>query len=90
MMKKIPLIGHMAAISCGIYEGTAVLDLDYPEDSNAAADSNFVLTDKAEIIEIQSTAEEVPYSEAHFMEMLTLAKKGVAELVDIQKAALGL
>ena len=90
LMNKIPLIGQMAAVSCGIYEGTAVLDLDYPEDSAAAADSNFVLTDKADIIEVQSTAEDKPYSEAHFIEMLTLAKKGVAELIETQKTALGI
>jgi ribonuclease PH len=90
MMKEIPLIDHMAAVSCGIFEGNAVLDLDYPEDSNAGADSNFVLTDKAGIIEIQGTAEDTPFSEAHFLEMLALAKKGVSELVVIQKGALGL
>jgi ribonuclease PH len=88
--KEVPLIGHMAAISCGIFEGAAVLDLDYPEDSNAEADSNFVLTDTGNIIEIQSTAEAEPFSEAHFTEMLSLAKKGVRELVEIQKAALDL
>ncbi len=90
LMKNIPLISHMAAVSCGIFEGTAVLDLDYPEDSNAQADSNFVLTDKANIIEIQGTAEDTPFSEVHFLEMLTLAKKGVTELVEIQKTALGI
>lgn len=88
MLKKIPLIGHMAAVSCGVFEGDAVLDLDYPEDSNAQADSNFVLTDTGDIIEIQGTAEDTPFSEKHFLEMLKLAKKGVVELVEIQKAAL--
>jgi ribonuclease PH len=90
IIKRNPLIGHMAAVSCGIFEGIPVLDLDYPEDSNAAADSNFVLTDKADIIEIQGTAEDTPFSEEHFLEMLSLAKKGVAELVKIQKMALGI
>ncbi len=90
LTKEIPLIGHMAAVSCGIFEGTPVLDLDYPEDSNAEADSNFVLTETSEIIEIQGTAEDTPFSEAHFLEMLSLAKKGVTELVEIQKKALGI
>jgi len=90
LMKEIPLIGHMAAVSCGIFEGAPVLDLDYPEDSNAGADSNFVLTDKGDIIEIQGTAEDTPFSEAHFLEMLALAKKGIGELVKIQKTALGI
>ena len=90
VIKEIPLIGQMAAISCGIYEGTAVLDLDYPEDSNAETDANFVLTGTADIVEIQGTAEDKPFSEAHLLEMLALAKKGVGELVEIQKSVLGL
>jgi ribonuclease PH len=88
IIKQNPLIGHMAAVSCGIYNGTPVLDLDYPEDSNAEADSNFVLTDQAKIIEIQGTAEDGPFSESHFIEMLGLAKKGVFELIKVQMAAL--
>ena len=90
VIKEIPLIGQMAAISCGIYESTAVLDLDYPEDSNAETDANFVLTGTADIVEIQGTAEDKPFSEAHLLEMLALAKKGVGELVEIQKSVLGL
>ena len=90
VIKKIPLLGQLAAVSCGIYEGTAVLDLDYPEDSNAEADANFILTGTAEIVEIQGTAEDQPFSEAHLLEMLALAKKGVGELIDIQKSVLGL
>jgi|TARA_B100000315_G_scaffold231608_1_gene243077 ribonuclease PH len=90
VIKEIPLIGQLAAVSCGIFEGTPLLDLDYPEDSNADADANFVLTGAADIVEIQGTAEDKPFSEAHLLAMLALAKKGVAELVDIQKSVLGL
>ncbi len=90
VIKEIPLLGQLAAVSCGIYEGTAVLDLDYPEDSDAEADANFILTGTAEIVEIQGTAEDQPFSEAHLLEMLALAKKGVGELIDIQKSVLGL
>jgi len=90
VIKEIPLLGQLAAVSCGIYEDTAVLDLDYPEDSNAEADANFILTGTAEIVEIQGTAEDQPFSEAHLLEMLALAKKGVGELIDIQKSVLGL
>ncbi|WP_420548435.1 ribonuclease PH [Curvivirga sp.] len=88
VIEDIPLKSHVAAISCGIFEGEAVLDLDYPEDSNAGADANFVLTDKNGIVEIQGTAEEDPFSEEEFLKLLSLAKKGVKELVDAQKAAI--
>ena len=90
VIKEIPLLGQLAAVSCGIYEDTAVLDLDYPEDCNAEADANFILTGTAEIVEIQGTAEDQPFSEAHLLEMLALAKKGVGELIDIQKSVLGI
>ena len=66
-----------------------VLDLDYPEDSNAEADANFVLTGTAGIVEIQATAEEEPFEDAAFTDMLRLARKGIGELVDLQKAAIG-
>jgi ribonuclease PH len=89
-LPAIPLTDHVAAISCGIYEGVAVLDLDYPEDSSAQADANFVLTGKSGIVEIQGTAEERPFSHAQFLELLALADKGVAQLVAHQKKALGL
>ncbi|WP_028466244.1 ribonuclease PH [Nisaea denitrificans] len=88
-LKDIPLTDHVAAVSCGIYQGTAVLDLDYPEDSNAEADANFVLTGTAGIVEIQATAEEEPFEDAAFTDMLRLARKGIGELVDLQKAAIG-
>ena len=83
-----PLVGSVAAISCGIYKGEPVLDLDYAEDSNAEVDSNFVLTGAGGIVEIQGTAEHEPFSEAQFNALLRLAQKGVAELTALQKAAL--
>ena len=85
-----PLSGTVAAVSCGLWEGTAVLDLDYPEDSKAEADANFVLTGTGGIVEVQGTAETDPFSEAQFLELLTLAKKGIGELTRMQRAAVGL
>ena len=95
-MKKLkaiagnPLSDHLAAVSCGIYKGVAVLDLDYDEDSKAEADANFVLTGKGGIVEVQGTAEKDPFSRAQFDVLMTLAEKGVAQLVAAQKAALGI
>ncbi len=80
---------HVAAISCGIHGGACVLDLDYVEDSAAEADANFVMTGKGGIVEIQGTAEGDPFSEEQFTELLALAKKGLARLVDLQKMAVG-
>ncbi len=90
IIKEIPLIDSVAAISCGLYQGNAVLDLDYDEDSNAEADANFVLTGKGGIVEIQGTAEADPFSEQAFLDLLSLAKKGVGELTSTQNTALGL
>ena len=84
----IPLIGEVAAVSCGIYNGKAVLDLDYAEDSTAQADANFVLSAAGSIIEIQATAEEDPFAEDIFHEMLSLSKKGVGELAALQRDAI--
>ncbi len=81
---------HVAAVSCGIYENTPVLDLDYAEDSTAGTDSNFVLTGAGGIVEIQGTAEGAPFSEAEFGQLLALARKGATELVALQKQALKL
>ena len=81
---------HVAAVSCGIYENTPVLDLDYAEDSTAGTDANFVLTGAGGIVEIQGTAEGVPFSEAEFGQLLALARKGATELVALQKQALKL
>ena len=90
LLKAVPMMDTVSAISCGLYEGQAVLDLDYDEDSEAETDANFVLTGKGGIVEIQGTAEKEPFSEAAFMELLALAKKGCGELSILQKKALGL
>jgi ribonuclease PH len=87
---KSPLIDTLAAISCGIDGGTAVLDLEYEEDSRAETDANFVLTGKGGIVEIQGTAEETPFSEEQFAELFALAKKGTKELTAMQKETLGI
>ena len=76
---------HVAAVSCGVYKATPVLDLDYAEDSTADTDANFVMTGSGGIVEIQGTAEAEPFSEAEFGELLGLAKKGIGHLVDLQK-----
>jgi ribonuclease PH len=83
----LPLRDSVAAISCGIHKGVAVLDLDYPEDSEADADANFVLTATGKLVEIQATAEEAPFAEEQFAELLRLARKGIAELTRLQRAA---
>ncbi len=88
VLKTIPLTGQVAAVSCGIVGGAAVLDLDYDEDSNADADANFVLTDGGGIVEIQATAEKTVFDEVHFNELLTLARKGTAALFALQRTAL--
>jgi len=87
VVKTLPLTGQVAAISCGIVEGQAVLDLDYAEDSNAEADANFVLTDQGGIVEVQATAEKSAFAEAQFNAMLALAKEGAARLFELQRAA---
>jgi ribonuclease PH len=84
-----PITGQVAAVSCGLWDGTPVLDLDYPEDSKAQADANFVLTGDGGIVEVQGTAEEKPFTEPQFLELLALAKKGVAELAHLQRLAIG-
>ncbi|MBX3455589.1 ribonuclease PH [Ferrovibrio sp.] len=86
----VPLIGQVAAISCGIYKGVPVLDLDYPEDSDADADANFVLTDSGAIVEVQGTAEHEPFSETAFLDLMRLARKGVTELTVLQRQAVGI
>jgi ribonuclease PH len=88
MFKQWPLKDHVAAISCGIHGGTPVLDLDYPEDSSAGTDANFVMTGQGGIVEIQGTAEGEPFSEATLHELLALARKGIGELVAKQKDAI--
>lgn len=90
ILNKLPLTDRVAAVSCGIYKGEAVLDLDYAEDGNAEADANFVLTGKGGIVEIQGTAEEDPFTEDQFTQLFTLAKGGVATIIEKQKEVLGL
>jgi ribonuclease PH len=87
LLDKVPMSGSVAGISCGLFKGTPVLDLDYAEDSNAEADANFVITGAGGLVEIQATAETDPFSEDVFDTLLTLAKKGVAELTALQAAA---
>jgi len=87
MVTADPLRDHVAAISCGICNGTPVLDLDYAEDSQADTDANFVMTGSARIVEVQGTAEKIPFTEEQFLGLLALAKKGVMKLVDLQKLA---
>jgi ribonuclease PH len=90
VLKELPVTDTVAAISCGIYNGTPVLDLDYDEDSSADTDANFVITGKGGICEIQGTAEKEPFSEEELLKLLNLARAGCADLMAKQKAALGL
>ena len=85
MVKDDVLRDQVAAVSCGLYKGVAVLDLDYAEDSSAEADSNFVMTGEAGIVEVQGTAETVAFSQESFDQLMELAKKGIGELVALQK-----
>ncbi|PIW29687.1 MAG: ribonuclease PH [Rhodospirillales bacterium CG15_BIG_FIL_POST_REV_8_21_14_020_66_15] len=90
LLKALPLTDQVAAVSCGLYKDTEVLDLDYAEDSNAQADANFVLTGRGGIVEIQGTAEEAPFTQAQFDDLMKLARKGVDELCAAQRRAIGL
>jgi ribonuclease PH len=85
MLNASPLTDQVAAVSCGLYNGEAVLDLDYEEDSEADADANFVMTGAGGIVEIQCTAETSAFSEDDFAKLMELAKKGIAELTELQK-----
>jgi ribonuclease PH len=85
MVKVGVLRDQVAAVSCGLYNGAPVLDLDYAEDSNADADSNFVMTGSGGIVEVQGTAETVPFNQESFDGLMLLAKKGIGELVQLQK-----
>lgn len=87
MVKGNVLRDNVAAVSCGIYNGTPVLDLDYAEDSEADTDANFVMTGDGRIVEVQGTAEKTPFSQDEFLALMALARKGVARLVDLQKMA---
>jgi ribonuclease PH len=90
LLTALPLRDSVAAVSCGVFADTAVLDLDYAEDSRAQTDANFVLTGRGGIVEIQATAEGLPFDEALFSEMLRFARQGVGQLTRHQRAALGL
>jgi ribonuclease PH len=87
MVEMEVLRDHIAAISCGVCGGVAVLDLDYAEDSQAETDANFVLTGSGNIVEVQATAEKIPFSEEQLTTLLALARKGVNKLIDLQKMA---
>jgi len=87
VIARDPILDHVAAVSCGICDNVPVLDLDYEEDSNAEADSNFVLTGSGDIVEIQATGEKRGFSRAEFEALFGLASDGIAQLVEMQKAA---
>lgn len=87
-IKETPIVDSVAAVSCGIYQGTAVLDLDYAEDSTAEADANFVMTGTGGLVEVQGTAEQRAFAEEQFFDLMRLAKGGIAALADIQKKAI--
>jgi ribonuclease PH len=88
ILRDSPLKDHVAAVSCGIVSGGAVIDLDYAEDSTAHTDANFVMTGAGGLVEVQGSAEGAPFSEAELMQMLALARTGVGRLVALQKAAI--
>jgi ribonuclease PH len=89
ILRESPLKNHVAAVSCGIVKGEALLDLDYAEDSTAETDANFVMTGSGGLVEVQGSAEGAPFSEAELLKLLALARGGIATLVTLQKAALG-
>ena len=88
MLAASPIRDHVAAISCGVYRGEPVMDLDYPEDSEAETDGNFVLTGRGGLVEVQATAEAEPMSRAHFDALMGLAETGTQRLVDLQKLSI--
>ena len=89
MVKESPMRDHVAAISCGVVKGEAVLDLDYLEDSAAETDANFVMTGSGGLVEVQGTAEGAPFSRAQLLDLLALAEGGIAQLITLQKQAIG-
>lgn len=89
VLKSDPILDQVAAVSCGVFQDKPVLDLDYEEDSNAEADSNFVLTGAGQIVEIQATGEKRGFSRTEFDRLFALAESGCAELFALQRAALG-
>ncbi|MFC4352362.1 ribonuclease PH [Fodinicurvata halophila] len=89
VVEKVPLSEEVAAVSCGLFRGIPVLDLDYAEDSEAGADANFVMTASGGIVEIQGTAEDVPFTREAFDHLMELAESGIQRLTEVQRAALG-
>ena len=89
VIAKDPIVDQVAAVSCGVYANTPVLDLEYEEDSNAEADANFVLTGKGDIVEIQATGEKRGFTQDEFEQLFSLARKGIGELCEAQRAATG-
>ena len=87
-LKKNPLHGQVAAVSVGIFDGSAVLDLDYPEDSEAETDMNIVMNEAGRFIEVQGTAEGHAFSDEEFTAMLALARKGIGEIIVAQNEAI--
>ncbi len=87
VLTRDPLLDHVAAVSCGVFDNVPVLDLDYEEDSNAEADANFVLTGAGDIVEIQATGEKRGFTRAEFEQLFSLAQGGIADLIELQKAA---
>jgi ribonuclease PH len=88
ILRESPLRDHVAAVSCGVVKGEAVLDLDYAEDSTAETDANFVMTGSGGLVEVQGSAEGAPFSEAELLKLLALARGGITKLVALQRAAL--
>jgi ribonuclease PH len=88
ILRDDPLKDHVAAVSCGVVKGEAVIDLDYAEDSTAETDANFVITGSGGLVEVQGSAEGAPFSEADLLKMLALARGGVARLIELQKATI--
>jgi ribonuclease PH len=88
ILKESPLKDHVAAVSCGLVGGEAVIDLDYVEDSTAETDANFVMTGSGGLVEVQGSAEGAPFSESDLLQMMTLARDGIGRLIALQKAAL--
>ena len=89
-LAALPFSGQVVGVSCGIYKGVSLLDLDYAEDSEAETDANFVLSGDGGLVEVQATAEERPFSEAQFSELMALAQSGARQLAAAQRQALGL
>lgn len=89
VIKESPVTGQVAAISCGVFSGVPVLDIDYAEDSSAEVDANFILSGDGRMIELQATGEQRPFSDEEFSELMRLAKLGCSQLFDKQRAAIG-